>query len=730
MSSGVRVRAAVLAPATGAPEWVTTAGHGGQPLPIRVLEMARATRAIVGHSSVVDAHFPLYGLIPVVLARSRGIPVVVHFHGPWALESRVAGQRSPVGLAVKRAMEKAVQRRAGRLVTESAAFKQLLVESYGVLPWKVDIVPPGVDLGHFSPDRNEGRRRLGIATETRIVLAVRRLEARMGLDILLAAWAQTSSAHPDAQLVIVGAGTTAEQLRALTTRLGVAETVRFPGKVDEDTLANWYCAADFTVVPSLSFEGYGLVVLESAACGTPALVSDVGGLPEAAAGLGPDAVVPAGDVGRWAARLSSALDGTVPLPDSSSCRSYAERFSWERVAHCHDEVYEAAAKGATGRLKVVYVDHCAEVSGGELCLLQYLAALRDVDSHLVLGSYGPLVTRLHVQGSSVEVLELAPQTRGLARGQVGARLPIRTVLSTLRYVVRLTMRLRRLRPDLVHTNSLKASIYGGLAGRMAGIPVVWHIHDQLVPEEFPPMARRMVKAMARHVPSAIIANSESTLALLGPRLPPSTVVPSIIVSPRTQVQRAERVESRGLRVGIVGRLASWKGQHVFLTAFAQAFPHGDEEAVVVGAAVFRDGAYESELRKLALALGIEARVEFRGHRNDVESELRRLDVFVHASVTPEAFGRVIVEAMATGVPVIASRAGGPMEIVDDERTGILVTPGSVADLSAAMRRLAGSPLLRARLSEAAKASARTFDEQRVVNGVMKVYSDALEVRRR
>ena len=103
----------------------------------------------------------------------------------------------------------------------------------------------------------------------------------------------------------------------------------------------------------------------------------------------------------------------------------------------------------------------------------------------------------------------------------------------------------------------------------------------------------------------------------------------------------------------------------------------------------------------AATLGTAERVEFRGHRPNVWDELARLDVLVHASVTPEPFGQVIIEGMAAGVPVIATRAGGPAEILAHNVTGILYEPGSVEELADAMQRMR-DPALRGRLSTAAR----------------------------
>ena len=110
-----------------------------------------------------------------------------------------------------------------------------------------------------------------------------------------------------------------------------------------------------------------------------------------------------------------------------------------------------------------------------------------------------------------------------------------------------------------------------------------------------------------------------------------------------------------LTFGMVGRIAPWKGQDVFLGAFAHAFGQGDERAVIVGGALFGEDDCARELSRLADALGVGNRVEFRGHRPNVWDELSRIDVLVHASVTPEPFGQVIIEGMAAGVPVIAAQ---------------------------------------------------------------------------
>ncbi len=360
--------------------------------------------------------------------------------------------------------------------------------------------------------------------------------------------------------------------------------------------------------------------------------------------------------------------------------------------------------GAVGtRPRVVYLDHVAQLSGAELALLRLLPAMTDVDVHVILGEDGPLAGKLRQAGVSCEVLPIAPRTARLRKELVHHRLPLRAVVDTVRYGARLARRLRELRPVLVHTNSMKAHLYGGVAGRLAGVPVVWHLRDRVTPEYLPLAAVRLMWVSARILPAALVANSESTLQTLGRVRCPRLVLPSPVLEDAARDGPAPAgAAGVPFTVGVVGRLAPWKGQDVFLRAFATAFPAGEERAVVVGAAMFGETAFANALPGLAEELGIGGRVEFRGFVDDVGAELRRLDVLVHCSTVAEPFGQVVIEGMAAGLPVIASDAGGPAEIVRHRVTGLLTPMGDVDALAAALQSLAGDRTFAQRIGAAAK----------------------------
>jgi glycosyltransferase involved in cell wall biosynthesis len=233
----------------------------------------------------------------------------------------------------------------------------------------------------------------------------------------------------------------------------------------------------------------------------------------------------------------------------------------------------------------------------------------------------------------------------------------------------------------------------------------------------------MVRAAAHVLPTAVIANSRTTLATLGRAGADGVDISSPLGFP--PFESGTPSEPGRLRVGIIGRLDPWKGQHIFLDAFAKAFPGDEAQAAIVGAKLFGDDRYELELERQAVALGLEGRVAFRGFRDDIQDELRNLDVLVHASTLPEPFGQVVVEGMAAGLAVIAADAGGPAEVVTDGVDGLLCPPGDVDALAAALRRLAADPAFRHQLGSAARLRAHDFTPARIAPKVMAVYQGIL-----
>ena len=186
---------------------------------------------------ILASHFALYTL--PVLNRLRAQPFVMHFHGPWAMESGVEGGSAPAVFA-KQQIERAVYTRADTAITLSKAFATLLHQQYGVAEDRIRIIPGAVDLDRFtmSPSRAEARDRLGWPKDRPILLTVRRLVQRMGLQSLLEALPAIREMVPDVLLLLAGTGPIRPELERFVKDQSLEGSVRFLGFLPEELLAN------------------------------------------------------------------------------------------------------------------------------------------------------------------------------------------------------------------------------------------------------------------------------------------------------------------------------------------------------------------------------------------------------------------------------------------------------------------------------------------------------------
>ncbi|HEY1610630.1 MAG TPA: glycosyltransferase family 4 protein [Paraburkholderia sp.] len=299
-------------------------GSAARALPLRLMDARRALRREIRERrpDVISSHFALYTFPGLDV--TRGIPQVSHFQGPWADESLVEGAAT-LAQRVKHSLEQSVYERSSRLIVLSNAFGEILTHRYGIAPDRVRVVPGCADTAQFDPPWNqaEARMRLQLPQDRPIILAVRRLVRRMGLEDLIDAVKAVKPRHPDVLLLIAGRGRLAQELQQRIDDADLADNVKLLGFVPDAHLPSLYRAANLSVVPTVALEGFGLITVESLAAGTPVLVTPVGGLPEAVAGLSPDLVLPSTGAGAIAEGLGAALSGRMKLPSAEACRDYA-----------------------------------------------------------------------------------------------------------------------------------------------------------------------------------------------------------------------------------------------------------------------------------------------------------------------------------------------------------------------------------------------------------------------
>ena len=304
-----------------------------------------AREAFDGNVDVANAHFALYAF-PWLRDLPAHVPLVVNFHGPWAGEMRTEARSLMRWLAVgvARRIERSVYRKADRCITLSTAFRDLLHREYGVPLDRIRVIPGGVDLTGYlaAPARETAREKLGWPLDRRILLTVRRLARRMGLDLLIEAVAKVRKEFPGVLLLIGGKGAEHDRLHDQIREMGLTENVRLLGFIPESDLTAAYAAADISIVPTVALEGFGLITVESLACGTPVLGTAVGGTAEILRPLNPELLFEDATAGAMADRMRAALRGTIKLPDRETCQAYSQRYGWPAVMPQLLAVFEEA----------------------------------------------------------------------------------------------------------------------------------------------------------------------------------------------------------------------------------------------------------------------------------------------------------------------------------------------------------------------------------------------------
>jgi len=394
-------------------------------------------------------------------------------------------------------------------------------------------------------------------------------------------------------------------------------------------------------------------------------------------------------------------------------------------------------------VRVAVLDHTAALGGAELALVRLLDALDpgEVQVTTVLFADGPLRGLLEDHGHAVTVLPLDQRLATAERHAVGASLvtSARAAIAVLPFVWRLARTLRLLDVDLIHTTSLKADLIGVPASILARRPLVWHVHDRISPDYLPRPMATLIRALARVAPRHVLVNSRATAATL-PRLRHRTLAypglapgqirptPPLPTAPGHPHPRQHPV------VGILGRISPTKGQLVLVRAAALVHEsHPDVRFRIIGAALFTEHAYERRVQEEIATLGLSKAVEMVGFAPDPTTELDALDLCVHASSNPEPFGQVVAEAMARGIPVVATRGGGVTEIVQPPDAaaalGWVVPPDDPHALARAIREVLDNPEESARRASEAWASVQyRFPIARTARTVTQVWRSAARVR--
>lgn len=368
-----------------------------------------------------------------------------------------------------------------------------------------------------------------------------------------------------------------------------------------------------------------------------------------------------------------------------------------------------AGTTAGGRPRIAQIIPSLRVGGLEKVVLRLVESLGDPIEHLVVTPSidGPLRQHFPRSVRVVPMAEHHPSDRWNA--------------------LRMARLFRAFRPDIVHTRNWTC-IDAVIGARLAGVPVVIHGEhgrDASDPQGRNPLRRRVRRLLAPLVTEFVTVSRDLARWLTEDVGIPARKVTHIcngvdtdrfLPGDRDAARRAIGVPDGLAVVGTVGRLDPVKDHMGLIRAFAEGVAYRAAILVIVG-----DGPTRPELAELVRTLGIEDRVRLLGERADIPLVLRALDLFVLPSVG-EGISNAILEAMATGLPVVATRVGGNGELVSDGLTGRLIEPRSTAALAQAIRQYLDDPVLGKMHGRAARDRAeRDFSLERMLAGYADLY---------
>lgn len=306
---------------------------------------------------VLHLHLSLAGFGALMASRTRKVPKVFTFYGDWAKEylAESLGWKKKLGISkvevgVMRFMQRRCLKNADTVVVLSkhscGQVKELIPQPPKTT--KIIIIPGGVDLEKFHPrpaSAAGGPRPPtppNLPRNKFLILTIRRLYKRMGLENLISAIDIVRKEFPEVFLIIGGKGYLEESLKLKVKSEKLEKNVRLEGFIPEKEKPNYLAAADLYVLPTVSLEGFGLTTLEALACGTPVLGTPTGATPELLGNFRKEFILQ----GTLDQDIAEGIIGFIKKHRGdeslrSECRKYAERFSWERMVEEYEELYFA-----------------------------------------------------------------------------------------------------------------------------------------------------------------------------------------------------------------------------------------------------------------------------------------------------------------------------------------------------------------------------------------------------
>ena len=676
--------------------------------------------------NVVQTHFLHADLLGTLAAKIAGVKTMItarRDEGFW---------RSPRQVLVNRTLNQF----ANLVLVNSEAVKRSVMAREKVSEERIQTIHNGVDTGKFYPSetmRRAARKQLGIQEDELAVGVVANMRHFVkGHRDFVEAISLILREKPQTKFLLVGEGRLRGELENLSEKLGVRSQVLFLGaRQDTAALIN---AFDIACLPSHS-EGFSNSLLEYMACAKPVVATRVGGNPEAVEDNVTGYLVPPRNPDVLAEKVIFLLRSeSLRLEMGSAGRKRVLReFGVEGMVEKYEQLYghgdretrrhgdknltasprpRVPASPPTPR-RIMFVIWSLDLGGAEQVVI-------DLATKLDRQFFEPFVCCLNGKG------RFAPQVEGLGIKVVALHKRPKFDPWVIFKLVRV---MKKEKVDLVHTHLFTANLWGRIAAKLAGVPVVssehgmdiWRKRLHLTLDQMLTRVNRKIVFVSEGVKNFYKSRNHSlngkgrvihngiNIAQFQPRIDRQAVRKSLGLGESDKV------------VGIVGRLVPEKAHVDFIEAIEILRQEQEEiKGLIVG-----EGTLLGALQKRVKVAGLEHHVLFTGFRSDLPALYQAMDIFVMTSLR-EGFPLTILEAMAAGVPVIATAVGGVKECIEDGEDGLLIPPGDSTALAGAISRVLKDPSFAEFMIRNAKRKVQShFSVERMVKEHESLYTEAL-----
>lgn len=300
---------------------------------------------------IVCIHQSMAAIGPLVFRLFKGIPIIHYYHSPWHEEFLIKKSLKQKTLRLKeklvgscmRWIEKQMLLKSSGIIVLSHYMRNKLVKIHNGFKDKIAIIPGGVDLDSFtlSEKNKTGAKQLkGFPNDRTLFLTIRNLVPRMGIDNLIEAFNNSETLRKKSLLLIGGSGFLENQLKSKVTEYKLSDNIHFRGHIPDNKLSQFYQAVDFFVLPTEKLEGFGLVILESMACGTPVIGTPVGAIPELIGAFDKRLLTK----GTTSGDIKDKLEEVITNYESyyynpEDCRKFVvDNYSWKKMADDFEKV--------------------------------------------------------------------------------------------------------------------------------------------------------------------------------------------------------------------------------------------------------------------------------------------------------------------------------------------------------------------------------------------------------